>query len=155
MFKTIEGAVDCEIWSVISFLNARKALPSEIHHQICQVYGDNAMNDGMVRKWVWMFNEGQQNVHNEVWSGRPSLVNWDLVHKVNERVCDNRRLYETLLKFFLQRNGTYFLNKPRTKGEVCAALKQRNLHPKHKLTLRKYNIWRNSWKMIEKEQKVM
>jgi len=29
-------------------------------------------------------------VHNEVRSGRPSLVNDDLVHKVNERVRDNR-----------------------------------------------------------------
>ena len=58
MFKTIEGAADCEIWSVIRFLNARNVLPSEIHHQICQVYGDNAMSDGMVRKWVRMFKEG-------------------------------------------------------------------------------------------------
>jgi len=66
-------------------------LPSEIHYQICQVYGDNAMSDGMVRKWVWMFNEGRENVHNEVRSGRPSLVNDDLVHKVNKRVCDDRR----------------------------------------------------------------
>ena len=50
MFKTIGGAADCEIRSVISFLNARNVLPSVIHHQICQVYGDNAMSDGMVRK---------------------------------------------------------------------------------------------------------
>jgi len=29
--------------------------------------------------------------------------------------CDNNKiLYETLLDFFLKRNGTYFLNKPRT-----------------------------------------
>ena len=41
MFKTIEGAADCEIPSVIRFLNARNVLPSEIHHQICQVYVDN------------------------------------------------------------------------------------------------------------------
>ena len=26
---------------------------------------------------------------------------------------NNKILYETLLNFFLQRNGTYFLNKPR------------------------------------------
>jgi len=58
MFKTIEGAADCEIRSVICFLNSRNELPSEIHHQIYQVYGDNAMSDGMVRKWVWMFNDG-------------------------------------------------------------------------------------------------
>jgi len=27
---------------------------------------------------------------------------------------NNKILHETLLVFFLQRNGTYFLNKPRT-----------------------------------------
>ena len=52
-------------------------LPSEIHHQICQVYGDNAMSDSVVRKWVRMFNEGRENVHDEASSGRPSLVNDD------------------------------------------------------------------------------
>jgi len=63
MFKTIEGAVSCEIRSVIRFLNARNVLPSEILHQICQVCCDNAMSDGMVRKWVRMFNERRENVH--------------------------------------------------------------------------------------------
>jgi len=58
MFKAIEGAADCEIQSLIRFLNATNVLPSEIHHQICQVYGDNEMRDDMVRKWVQMFNEG-------------------------------------------------------------------------------------------------
>jgi len=91
MFKTIEGADDCEIRSVISFLNARNVLPSEIHHQICQVYGDNAMSDGMVRKWVRMFIERRENMHNGVQSGHRSLVNDDLVQGVNERVRDNRR----------------------------------------------------------------
>jgi len=89
MFRTIEGAADCEIRSVIRFLNARNVLPSETHHQICQVYGDNAMSDGMVRKLVRMFNAGRQNVHDEAQSGRPSLVHDDLVHKVNEIVHDN------------------------------------------------------------------
>ena len=59
-------------------------LPSEIHHQICQVYGDNAMSDVMVRKWVRMFNEGRENEHNEARKGRPSLVNDDLVRKANK-----------------------------------------------------------------------
>ena len=78
MFKTIEGAANCEIRSVIRFLNARNVLPSEIHHQICQVYGENAMSDGIVRKWVQMFNEVRENMHVEAQSGRPSLV-YDLV----------------------------------------------------------------------------
>jgi len=68
-----------------------KVLPSGIHHQICQVYGDNAMSDGLVRKWVRMFNEGRENVHDEARSGRPSWGNDDLVRKVNERVSDDRR----------------------------------------------------------------
>ena len=90
MFKTIEGAADCEIRSVIRFLNARNVLPSETHHQICQVYGDKAMSDGMVRKWVRMFNEGRENVHDEARSGRPSLVN-DLVRNVKGRVRNDGR----------------------------------------------------------------
>ena len=101
MFKTIEGVAECEIRSVIRFfksrnmlpiirfLNARNVPPSEIHHQICQVYDDNAMSDGMVRKCVRIFNEGRENVHDEARSGRPSLVNDDLVRKVNERVRED------------------------------------------------------------------
>jgi len=50
MFKTIEWAANWEIRSVIHFLNASYVLPIEIQHHICQVYGDNAMSDGMVRK---------------------------------------------------------------------------------------------------------
>jgi len=38
-----------------------------------------------------MFNEGRQNVHDEARSGRPSLVNDDLVRKVNERLRNDRR----------------------------------------------------------------
>jgi len=101
MFKTTEGAASCEIRSVIRFLNSRNVLPSEIPYQICQVYGDNAMSDGMVRKWVRIFNEGRENVHDEARSGRPSLVNDDLVRKVNERVRDDRRytIYGLFLHF--------------------------------------------------------
>ena len=38
-----------------------------------------------------MFNEGQETVHDDVRIGRPLLVNDDLVRKVNEKVCDDRR----------------------------------------------------------------
>jgi len=66
-------------------------LPSEIHHQPYQVYGDNAMSDGMVRKRFRIFTDGRENVHDEARSGCPSLVNDYLVRKVNERVRDDRR----------------------------------------------------------------
>jgi len=106
-FKIIEGAADCEIRYAIRFLNARNVLPSEIHHQVCQVYGDNEMSDGMVRKWVRMFNDGRENVHDEALSGRTSLVNDDLVRKVNERVRDDRRFtISDLSLHFLQISRT-------------------------------------------------
>jgi len=110
MFKTIEGTADCEIRSVIRFLNARNVLPSEIHHQMCQVYCDNAMSDGMVRKWVRMFNDGRENVHDEARSGRPSLVNDDLVCKFNERVRDDRRFTISDLSLHFPHNSRTLLN---------------------------------------------
>ena len=91
MYKTIERPADCELRSVIRFLNARNVRPSEIHRQICEVYGENVMTDGMVRKWIRMFNEGRENVHDEKRSGRPSLVNDDLVRKVDGKVREDRR----------------------------------------------------------------
>jgi hypothetical protein len=70
----IECPADCEIRSVIHFLNARNLKLADIHCQICEVYGENAMSDGMVRKWVRKFNEGRDNVHDEPWSGQLSMV---------------------------------------------------------------------------------
>jgi len=106
MFETIEGAADCEIQFVSRFLNARNVLLSEIHHQICQVYGDNAMSDGIVRKWVRMFNEGRENVNNEARSGRPSLVVW-CVRPTKECVTTDVSQFLICLCTFLRFQGLY------------------------------------------------
>ena len=66
MFKIIVRPTDCEIWSVIRCLNARNVKPADIHHQICEVYSENAMSDGMVRKWVRKLNKGYDSVHDEL-----------------------------------------------------------------------------------------
>ena len=99
MFKTIEGAADCEIRSVIRFLNARNVLPSEIHHQICQVYGDSAMSDGMVRKWVRMFSDGRENVHNEARSG----------HRISSKMPFNIHFYSLKITFLCKWCPSYVL----------------------------------------------
>ena len=65
MFKTIDQPADCEIRSVIRFLTARNVSPAEIHRQISEVYGPNAMSDSKVRKWVRAFKDGWENVHDE------------------------------------------------------------------------------------------
>ena len=88
MFKVIEHPADCEIRSVISFLNARNI---NIHPQLCQVYGEDAISDGMVRRWVRKFNEGRVSVHDEQRTGRPSLINDDLVRAVDEKIRVDRR----------------------------------------------------------------
>ncbi|GBN48854.1 hypothetical protein AVEN_178306-1 [Araneus ventricosus] len=65
MFKTIADPADCEARSVIRFLNAKEVKPAEIHRQLVEVYAQNVMTDGMVRKWVRKFNDGRTNVHDK------------------------------------------------------------------------------------------
>ncbi|GBN78381.1 hypothetical protein AVEN_240579-1 [Araneus ventricosus] len=83
MFKTIADPADCDVRSVIRFLNANNVKQAEIHRQLVDIYGENAMTDGMVRKGVRQFNDGRTNVHDEA---RPSVVNDGLVAKVNEKI---------------------------------------------------------------------
>jgi transposase len=53
--------------------------PADIHRQICEVYGENAVSDGTVRKWLRKFNGGRNNAHDEPRSGRPSVITGDHV----------------------------------------------------------------------------
>ncbi|KAJ4427397.1 hypothetical protein ANN_25018 [Periplaneta americana] len=76
--ELIEHPADCEMQSVIRFLNARNIKPVDIHRQLCEAYGNDAISDGMVRKLVRKFNEGRISVHDEQHTGRPSLINDDL-----------------------------------------------------------------------------
>ena len=138
--------------SVIRFLNTRNVLPSEIHHQICQVHGENAMNYGMVRKWVRMFNEGRENLHNEARSGRPSLVNDDLVRKVNERVHDDRRFtFSDLSLHFPQISRTLLYDivsryrRPHSMRTVYKNL----CFAKISASIMAANIWKNSLNNVE------
>jgi len=77
MFKKIENPASCEMLSIIRLLNAKNVTPAEIRHQLCDVYGEHAMSSSRVRRWVRLFNEGRENVHDDPQSGRPSVVNED------------------------------------------------------------------------------
>jgi len=132
-------------------------LPSEIHLQICQVYGGNGMSDGMVRKWVQMFHEGRENVHDEARSGRPSLVNNDLVRKAKERVRDYRRCaISDLSLHFLQISRTIFYDI------VSSHLGRRRPHSMRRVykilclatisaSIMAASIWKNSLKNVESD----
>jgi hypothetical protein len=91
MFRKIEKSAAREMPSVIHFLNARNMKPADIHRQLCEVYGEHAMSYSMVRKWARHFNEGPKNMHDDPRSGRPSVVNEDLVRTVEEKIQENRR----------------------------------------------------------------
>ena len=82
---------NCEIRSVIRFLISRIVTAAEIHRQIREVYGRNAMSDSKVRKWVRAFKEGRKNVHDEPRSVRPSVITEDLVNAADEKIRENRR----------------------------------------------------------------
>jgi len=92
MFKKIDNPAVCEMRSVIRLLNAKNMTPVEIHRQLCDVYGEHAMSSSMV-----LFNEGRENVHDDPRSGRPSVVNEDLVRAVEEKIRENRRFTITPL----------------------------------------------------------
>uniref|UniRef100_A0A1B6DDI6 Mos1 transposase HTH domain-containing protein n=1 Tax=Clastoptera arizonana TaxID=38151 RepID=A0A1B6DDI6_9HEMI len=97
MSAAIENPAKCEVRSVIRFLYAKNHSAAEIHRELCAVYGPNIMSEDVVRQWVRFFKDGRTNVHDEERSGRPSLVSDDLLNKVNEKLCENRRFTITEL----------------------------------------------------------
>lgn len=88
---SVINPADCEVRAVIRFLNAKRVRPAEIHRQLVEVYGEGVMNDGNVRKWCRLFNEGRTNIHDDERSGRPTVKSEDLVQKVDDEIRQNRR----------------------------------------------------------------
>jgi len=50
------------------------------------------MNRQKVAKWCHEFNAGKTDVLDERRTGRPSLINNDLIKKFEENICADRRL---------------------------------------------------------------
>jgi hypothetical protein len=88
MFRKIEKPAAFEMRSVIRFLNARNMKPADIL-QLREVYEKHAISNSMVRRWVRHFIEGRENVYDDPRSGRPSVVNDDLVCAVEEKIQEN------------------------------------------------------------------
>jgi transposase len=86
MNKKIDNPADCEVRSVMRFLNAQNVRAIDIHRQLTAVYGKGVMNGSSVRKWCRMFNKGRTNVHDEERSGRPSLITEDLKKQIDEHI---------------------------------------------------------------------
>jgi hypothetical protein len=65
--------------------------PADIHRKLCEVCGEHAMSDSMVRRRARHFIKGRENVHEDPRSGRPPVVNEDLVRAEEEKIQENRR----------------------------------------------------------------
>ena len=80
-----------------------------------RVYGEDAITDGMVRRWVRKFNEGHVSVLDQQRNDRPSLINDDFVRAVDETIHEERRFtisslflnFPQLSRSFSQADGFY------------------------------------------------
>ncbi|GBN91902.1 hypothetical protein AVEN_137781-1 [Araneus ventricosus] len=86
MCAAIENPAKCEVRGMIIFLSAKKLSAADIHRELCAVYGPNIMSEGVVRQWVRFFKDGRTNIHDESRSGRPSVVNADLIKEIDEKI---------------------------------------------------------------------
>ena len=90
MEALIAAPANCEVLSVIRFLNSQSIVVVEIYHQLSQVYGPNVMSKQMVYHWCRQFTAGRQHVHDEECSRRPSVIMDNLVW---ECIMENRLLH--------------------------------------------------------------
>ena len=91
MNTTIAAPASCEVRAVIRFLQAEGQSAAEIHRRLCRVYGDTVMSDNCVRKWCRKFRDGRTDVQDEGGQGQHSIINDELVEKVDQCVHAKRR----------------------------------------------------------------
>ncbi|GFV36632.1 HTH_48 domain-containing protein [Trichonephila clavipes] len=137
MFETIDQPADCEIRSVIRFLTAKNVSAAEIHRQISDVYGPNAMSSSKVRKWLRAFKGGRENVNDEPRFGRPSVITDDLVNVVDEKICKGRQFTISTSALEFPNVGRTTLHKVVSEKlkfrKLCARWVPRLLTEEHKL----------------------
>jgi hypothetical protein len=68
VYNVQENQEACEMRSLTCFLNAKNMKLADIH-QLCEVYGEHAVSDSMVWRWVKHFNEEHENVRDDPRSG--------------------------------------------------------------------------------------
>jgi hypothetical protein len=61
MCLAIDNSASCEIRAIVHFHQARNMNAEEINRELCAVYGQNVMSEGIVRQWCRMFKDGRTN----------------------------------------------------------------------------------------------
>jgi len=91
MAAPIQSPAECEVRSVMRFLNAKSERLAKIHKKKVDIYG-NVMNRQNVTKWCREFSEGRTDVRDEKRSGRPSLISDDLLQETEGEIHANRHM---------------------------------------------------------------
>jgi hypothetical protein len=84
MCPTIDNPTSCKAGAVIHFLYAKNISAAEIHCELCTIYGQNIMSEGIVGQCCRMFKYGRTNVNDEEQSGQPSVV----FQSVDQKICE-------------------------------------------------------------------
>jgi hypothetical protein len=69
------------------------------------------MSDSMVRRWVRHFIEGRENAFDDPRSGRPPVINEDLMRAVEEMIQENRRFTVSSLSLHFPQISRSLLHK--------------------------------------------
>jgi histone-lysine N-methyltransferase SETMAR len=78
---------------VVKFLWKLGKPKHEILHDLVQVYGEHALKQRTVEKWIQLFRQGRESTEDDPRSGRPSTsTSSDCIDAVKALVQDNRKI---------------------------------------------------------------
>jgi hypothetical protein len=92
MAMSIQNPAKCEVRAVIRFLHAKEETTAEIHRQLVSVYGEDVMIRQNVAKWCHEFEVGRSDVHDEITSGKSSIVTDEIIQRIDENIRTDRCL---------------------------------------------------------------
>ncbi|GIY78641.1 histone-lysine N-methyltransferase SETMAR [Caerostris darwini] len=140
MARRLENWSRLEVRAVIRFLWAKNMSSFDIHSQIVEVHGKEAMSIQNVAKWCRSFQSGRQDVEsrNMAGSGRASSSTTETnTARVEEMIQNDRRvtLREILSELGLNfGNVQHIVSDVLLYSKVCARRVPRALSDEHKAT---------------------
>ena len=134
MEALIPSPSDCEVWSVIKFLNAQSIAPIEIHRLLYQIYGPNIMRKHKVYCWCRKFKAGRRLVHEEESSRSPSIIMDNLMELVWERIMENHcfTIMELSSHFLQVSCSLHKIVMEHLFRKLCTRWMPKQLTPEHK-----------------------
>jgi hypothetical protein len=70
---SIQSLAKCKICGIIRYLIWKGKTLVDVYNEVKTAYDDKAMNRTSVFKWYRKFKNGRTSVHDDQWSGRPSI----------------------------------------------------------------------------------